>query len=124
MKIHKNSGRSFDNSAVRKQYSAGKFSVNDFSAIRRDSRFISRPNAMSPAFLSAEKKKLSWCKILNILKILDNNNWETYVISLNLVNIPSSSSLLFANILSYKNSFVSGRIYEVCMCVCVCVCHS
>ena len=50
MKIRENSNRPFDNSAVRKQYSAGKMSVNDFSAIRRDDRFTSRLNAMSPKF--------------------------------------------------------------------------
>ena len=37
----------FSDSAVRKQYSAGKISVNDFSAIRRDGRFTSRSNVMS-----------------------------------------------------------------------------
>ena len=47
MKNRENSGRPFDNSAVRKQYSAGKVSANDFSAIRRDGQFIYRPNSMS-----------------------------------------------------------------------------
>ena len=48
MKIRARVGRSFDNSAIRKQYPAEKISANDFSEIRRDAQFIYRPNAMSP----------------------------------------------------------------------------
>ena len=48
MKIRANSGWAFGNLAVRKQYSAGKISVNDLSAIQRDGRFIFRLSAMSP----------------------------------------------------------------------------
>ena len=54
MKIRENSGRPFDNSAVRKQYWAGKISVNDFLAIQRDGRFTFRSSAMSPNFRGLE----------------------------------------------------------------------
>ena len=46
MKIRENGVRSFDNSAVRKQYSAKEISADDFSAIRWDLQFIYRPNFM------------------------------------------------------------------------------
>ena len=46
IKIRESVGQSFDDSAIRKQYSAEKNSANDFSAIRRDSQFIYRPNAI------------------------------------------------------------------------------
>ena len=48
MIMQENSGRPFGNPAVRKQYSTGKISIKDLSAIRRDDRFTSPPTAMSP----------------------------------------------------------------------------
>ena len=45
MKIRENGRRPFDNSAVRKQYSAENISANDFPAIRRNGLFIYQPNA-------------------------------------------------------------------------------
>ena len=60
MKIRENSSRPFDNSTVRKQYSAGKISVNDFQPFDEMvdlligsmlcPRFVSRSIAAAPIF--------------------------------------------------------------------------
>ena len=54
MKILENDGRPFDNnSAVRKQYSVGKMSTNNFSANRRSSQFTCQmPKKLPKLFFS------------------------------------------------------------------------
>ena len=58
MKILENSGRPFDNSAVRKKYSAGKISVNDFSAIRPKMADLILGQMLCPHYRDVKREKI------------------------------------------------------------------